>query len=628
MPRPDPAESPPRLSPASASGEGVPAEAPPISRPSRRAFLGGLGLAGAVGATGVLAEETKKTGADRLDRDDIARAEHLADLEFDDAEREMMLEDLEGLREDYRRLREVPLDNAVVPALVFAPLLLDPPLRRADEPTPPPSAGRRSEPSAGITAGTSAEAAAETHPPIEDDENLAFAPIHRLAELLRDGGLTSVRLTELFLDRLAQFDPSLQCVVTTTAERALEAAETADRELAEGMDRGPLHGIPWGAKDLLAVRGYPTTWGALPYREQRLDADAAVVENLDAAGAVLVAKLTLGALAWGDVWFGGTTRNPWNLEQGSSGSSAGSAAATAAGLVGFTIGSETLGSIVSPCTRCGTTGLRPTFGRVSRHGAMALSWSMDKLGPIARDVEDCALVFEHLAGADPRDPASTGGPFRFDRDLDPTELRIGVVRSAFEEERDDAEWRAHDLAVLDVLENLGLDLVDLELPTEELPVDALGLILSVEAAAAFDELTRSGRDAELVRQEKRAWPNVFRQARLVPAVEYVQANRVRTLLVTKMAAALADIDVYVCPSYGAGNLVATNLTGHPAVVVPNGFRADGTPTSITFTGRLFGENELLAVARAYQQATDHHLRRPSLEPATPPPRLRRDESAG
>ncbi|MCK5377390.1 MAG: amidase, partial [Acidobacteria bacterium] len=328
----------------------------------------------------------------------------------------------------------------------------------------------------------------------------------------------------------------------------------------------------------------------------------------------------LGALAWGDVWFGEKTRNPWNTEQGSSGSSAGPGSATAAGLVGFAIGSETWGSIVSPSTRCGVSGLRPTFGRVSRHGAMALSWSMDKLGPMCRGAEDCALVFEAIHGSDGLDPTVEDRPFVWDADLDVRSLRVGYLKALFEgepeldedaDEEDRAaarEWRALDLQALDVLRSLGIELLPIELP--DLPVSALSFILSAEAGAAFDDLTRSGRDDLLVRQIEDAWPNVFRQARTIPAVEYIQANRVRTLLMREMERLLEGIDLWVSPSFGGSNLLLTNLTGHPAVVLPNGFRGNGTPTSITFNGRLFGEAEILAVARTYQEATGFHLRHP------------------
>jgi Asp-tRNA(Asn)/Glu-tRNA(Gln) amidotransferase A subunit family amidase len=565
----------------------------------RRRFLA---LASAAAPAGLLLGEEAK-GEDALARA-LAGAEELFGLEFSREERALMLEGLEDQREDYRKLREVHLDNSVPPALRF-----DPDLRPEPGEAAPARNGafRWSDPAPGAVPA--------------DLEELAFWPVSRLAPLVREGRVRSVDLTRLYLGRLKRLDPKILAVVTLTEERALEAAERADREIAAGTYRGPLHGIPWGAKDLLATRGYRTTWGSVPFKEQVIDEDAAVVERLDRAGAVLVAKLSLGELAMGDVWFGGMTRNPWNLEQGSSGSSAGSAAATVAGGVGFSIGSETLGSIVSPCTRTGATGLRPTFGRVPRSGAMTLCWSLDKLGPIGRSVEDCAAVFHAIHGADGRDATAVDRPFAWDPDLDVKKLRVGYVQAAFEarppSDDEDArererreEWRAFDLATLEALRKLGVDLKPIELP--KLPVGPLSLIITAESAAAFDELTRSGRDDLLVRQTEDAWPNFFRQGQMVPAVAYIQANRVRTLLLREMARLTADLDAYVCPTYGGGNLLLTNLTGHPAVVVPNGFRKDGTPTSITFTGRLWGESAVLALARAYQEATGFHLRTPRL----------------
>jgi len=413
----------------------------------------------------------------------------------------------------------------------------------------------------------------------------------------------------MYLDRLKRHGPTLECVVTLTEERALRQARRADQEMAMGRYRGPLHGIPWGAKDLLAVRGYPTTWGARPYEDQVIESDAEVVSRLDQAGAVLVAKLTLGALAMGDVWFGGRTRNPWNLEQGSSGSSAGSAAATAAGLVGFSIGSETLGSIVSPSTRCGATGLRPTFGRVSRAGAMALSWSMDKLGPICRTVEDCALVLEAIHGADGVDPTARTVPFNWDAGKLLSGIRIGYYRRAFQEGT--SRTRDLDLRALEALRGLGVEPVLVELPGE-FPTGALRIILNAESAAAFDDLTRSGRDGLLVRQDPGAWPNLFRQARMIPAVEFIQANRVRTMIMGALDSALEGVDVFLAPSFWGDLLLMTNLTGHPVVVVPSGFDEEGNPVSVSFVGSLWGEGDLLRVAKAWQDATGHHLRRPPL----------------
>jgi Asp-tRNA(Asn)/Glu-tRNA(Gln) amidotransferase A subunit family amidase len=397
-------------------------------------------------------------------------------------------------------------------------------------------------------------------------------------------------------------------VVTLLEERALTRARQADRELAAGRWRGPLHGIPCGVKDLLSIPGQPTTWGAAPYRDQVRDELATVVARLDSAGAVIVAKLTLGALAWGDVWFGGTTRNPWNLEQGSSGSSAGSASAVAAGLVPFAIGTETWGSIVSPSTRCGTTGLRPTFGRVSRHGAMALSWSMDKIGPIARTAEDCAMVLDAIRGPDGHDPTVVDAPLPVRPEVDPASLRVGYLAALFEDGDDDDPGRALDRAALDVLREAGFELVPVALPERD-PYP-LASILSVEAAAAFEELTLSGRDDELTRQIRNAWPNVFRAAHFVPAVAYVQANRQRLLLMQDFADLFQGLDVYVTPSFGGGGLLMTNLTGHPQLVVPNGFTGEGAPHSISFVGDLHAEAALVAVARAYQDRTDWHRQRP------------------
>ena len=560
---------------------------PHLNRRRFIAFLGGFGVAGlAADRLWAAAENGSVTVAD------LAHAEQVSGLEFTQAEREQMLEGVNDLLEDFAEMRAVPLDNSIAPALHFDP-------RPAGfDYCPRPRRFRPSRPM-----------------PVEAPSNLeelAFLPVTQLAQLIRTRKISSVALTEMYIERLKRHDPTLHCVITLTEERALAQARRADREVSAGVYRGPLHGIPWGAKDLLAVRGYPTTWGATPFKEQHLDIDATVVNRLDDAGAVLVAKLTMGALANGDVWFGGKTRNPWDPEDGSSGSSAGSASSVAAGLVGFAIGTETRGSILSPCTRCGATGLRPTFGYVSRYGAMALSWSMDKIGPICRSVEDCALVLDAIAGLDGHDGTVIDMPFSWEADRDPRELRVGYIRSAFEdrpEEEDRQQWYEHNLRSLEAVRALGIDLVPLELPA--IPISAIGFILVVEAAAAFDDLTRSNTDDTLVRQDDRAWPNRLRSHRAVPAVEYIQANRVRRIAMQEMDRILAGIDVYLSPTFG-NNLRLTNLTGHPAVVVPNGFRADGTPTSITFCGNLFRDSETMLLARAYQKATEFHLRHPEL----------------
>ncbi|MEO1653205.1 MAG: amidase, partial [Bacteroidota bacterium] len=406
---------------------------------------------------------------------------------------------------------------------------------------------------------------------------------------------------------LREYDPQLHCVIQLTEELALQQARQADQEIQAGKYRGPLHGIPYGVKDLLATKHYNTTWGAQPYKAQYIDEDAAVVKKMREAGAVLVAKLTLGALAMGDVWYGGKTRNPWNLDQGSSGSSAGSASAVSAGLLPFAIGTETLGSIVSPSTRCGTTGLRPTFGRVSRTQAMALSWTMDKIGPICRSVEDCALVFRYLHGPDGQDLRVVDVPFHYDAQMDPKKLKIAYVKDAFE---GDYGFKKQDQAVLDKFREMGVELVPIELP--QLP--EISFILMVEAAAAFDQLTLTNQDDELVRQYKNAWPNLFRQARFVPAVEYVQANRLRTLLMQEMEKLMSKVDVFISPSFRGNTLRITNLTGHPCVVLPNGFTQNNSPTSITFIGQLFEEGKLLRVAQAFQEATGFHRKHPNLKP--------------
>src|SRR6184192_1413228 len=492
-------------------------------------------------------------------------------------------------------------------------------------------------------------------------EDLAFASVRELAELVRTKKVSSVALTEMYLQRLKKYDSTLKFVVTLTEERALAQAKKADAEIAAEKYRGPLHGLPWGAKDLLATKGYRTTWGAGGFENQMVDEDATVVKRLDEAGAVLVAKLTLGALAQGDVWFAGVTRNPWNTSQGSSGSSAGPASATAAGCVAFSIGSETLGSISSPSTRCGCTGLRPSFGLVPRTGAMALSWSMDKLGPICRTVEDCALVLDAIHGRDGKDRTVQSAAFNWDANLDWRKLRVGYLKAAFERKPDEqqeaakeerpatpeeqkkreerkkrreaarvrAEYdRRYNDAALAKLREMGVNLLPVEMP--QFPYDAMITMLTAEAAAAFDELTRTGRDRLLTSQKDYDWPNTFRAARFIPAVEYVQAARARKLLMDAMAKVLEDLDVIVAPTSDE-QLVITNLTGHPAVILPNGLRGSdapkplnddasdfqnaggpGTPTSLTFLGKLYGEAELLAFARAYQEATGFHLQHPKL----------------
>ena len=519
----------------------------------------------------------------RVNTTQIESAEELIGLEFTPAERDSMLEDLDynlGLYED---LRDIPIDNSVPPALIFNPL---PPGFKPDNVQKP----LIYSPIRGVKRA-------------ENIEDLPFYSVRELAELIRTRKVSSTELTRLFINRLKKFDPQLHCVITLTEELALKQAARADSEIAAGNYRGALHGIPYGAKDLLAVKGYKTTWGAMPYKDQILDHDATVIKKLEEVGAVLVAKLSMGALAWGDVWYADTTRNPWNTENGSSGSSAGSASAVSAGLVPFAIGTETWGSIVSPSTVCGTTGLRPTYGQVSRAGAMALSWTMDKIGPICRTVEDCAIVFRAIMGPDGADHTVVDVPFNYQPEIDLGKVKIGYLKALFEE---DYEGKHTDAATIVKLRALGAVLHPIELPRR--PVEPLAFVLSAEAAAAFDELTRSGRDDLMVRQIKNAWPNVFRSSRFIPAVEYIQANRVRHMLIQDMEE--LDVDVYVAPSFGGDNLLLTNLTGHPCVVLPNGFDDEGSPLSISFIGKLYGEATLLGVAKAYQDATDFHERHP------------------
>ncbi len=558
------------------------------------AYFSSIGLTTTL-LPGVLWAKMQEKKELRISKEMIAEAEKLAGLEFTDEERDLMLEGVDEYLGKYEELRKIRIDNSVPPALHFNPVLPGMTFDNEHKPMKMSKVGKQKRP--------------------RNLEEVAFWPVTRLSQLIKSKQVSSVDLTQMYLERLKRYDAQLQCVVSLTEELAIKQAKKADQEIASGKYRGPLHGIPWGAKDLLAAKGYKTTWGAMPFKDQVIDLDATVVKRLAEAGAVLVAKLTMGALAWGDVWYGGKTKNPWNLEQGSSGSSAGPASATAAGLVGFAIGTETLGSIVSPATRCGVTGLRPTYGRVSRYGAMALSWSMDKIGPMCRSVEDCALVFDAICGPDEKGLTGADVPFNWDADLDIKKLRIGYVKGLFEGERrgrsNSEEWQAFDNASVEKLKAIGIDLIPIELP--EFPVRALSFILGAEAAAAFDDLTRSNKDELLVRQIKNAWPNSFRQARMIPAVEYIQANRARTMLMEKMAELMSEVDVYVIPSRGGSNLAMTNLTGHPAVVLPNGFTEKGTPTSITFMGNLYGEAETLAVAKAYQDATNFHLKHPVLE---------------
>ncbi|WP_026897569.1 amidase [Daejeonella oryzae] len=516
----------------------------------------------------------------------ILQAQKIMGLDFTDAEADSMLTDVNDQLDSYVALWKLQIPNEVSPALNFNPL-------PAGYQFPDKANYFKTNEIKGVL-------------PVNREE-LAFYNIRQLSYLIKSRQISSVELTRFFIDRLKKYNPVLLNVVTITEERAMKQAAKADAEIKAGKYRGPLHGIPFGAKDLLAVKGYKTTWGSVAYKNQDIDMDATVISRLENAGAVLIAKTTLGELAMGDVWFGGKTKNPWDINRGSSGSSAGSASAVAAGCMPFAIGSETLGSIVSPSTECGTTGLRPTFGRISKHGAMALSWSMDKLGPIARSAEDCAIVLNSIEGVDQKDLSVIAAPFTY---ISPGAslkgVKIGYLKTEF-----DRAYPNHknDSLSLIKLKELGAELIPVEIPN--MPYGDMTIVLSAEAGAAFDELTRSNRDDLLVKQDKNAWPNAFRSARFIPAVEYIQANRARSLLIEKLQSMMKGIDLYMAPSFSQ-NLRATNLSGHPCVVLPNGFNKEGRPSSITFTGQLFGEGKLLQVAEVYQNSTQFNKQHPKM----------------
>jgi len=530
-------------------------------------------------------------GQDSITTKDIQSAEKLFDLKFNSAKRDTMLGDLQSRLKSYQKLHQVNIPYNTLPAVLFNPIPNGMKLPNGKSKFLPEGYSRVSLP--------------------ENLDDLAFYSVGQLANLIRSRKITSEFLTKFYIERLKKYSPMLHCVITLTESLAITQAKRADKEIAAGKYRGPLHGIPYGAKDLLDKKGFPTTWGSVPYKEQIHDNDATVIKKLEEAGAVLVAKLSLGELAMDDVWFGGMTRNPWDTLKGSSGSSAGSASATAAGLVGFTIGSETWGSIVSPSTVCGTTGFRPSYGRVSRVGAMALSWSMDKLGPISKTVEDCALVFNAIYGPDGIDPTLYDVPFVYEPEkVDIKKIRIGVVTADFDSVK---EGKAFNDSAFAVLRRMGATLIPIELP--KLPIEEISFILDAECSASFDELTRSGKDSLLVLQGKGNWPNIFRAARFISATEYVQANRMRTMLIQELDKIIREnnLDLYVAPSLVGDNLLLTNLTGHPSVTLPNGFNEKGLPVSFTFTGRLFDEGTLLAIAKKYQDATGFHLRHPKLD---------------
>jgi Asp-tRNA(Asn)/Glu-tRNA(Gln) amidotransferase A subunit family amidase len=546
---------------------------------------------------------------DPITVDQIAAAEAVLGLSFRDSDRQLMLNGLQRALNTYQRLHAVPLPNWVAPAFHFDPV----PIGKTVEPQPPTTVRRRALP-------------ALKRPASEAD--WAFADVVTLGRLIRSGATTSRQLVERCLARIERYNGELLAVITPTKERALAQADRLDAEAKQGKFRGPLHGIPWGAKDLYAVPDYPTTWGSPIYEHQMLDMTAAVVERLDKAGAVLVAKTSLGEFAMDDTWFGGQTKNPWNTQVGSSGSSAGSAAGVSAGLYPFALGTETLGSIVSPSTRCGVSGLRPTYGRVSRYGAMALSWTMDKAGPIGRNATDLALVFDVLQGADPRDPSSRSLPFTFDPDLPLSKIRIGVLENLLTPPDTTrfagrggrgggrggrgfnpmASYNATK-SVLDALARQGAHYTAVAWPDDP-AASVMEFLLDVEAGAAFDAITRDNTVDKMVLQNAGSWPNTFRSAHLISAVDYVQANRARTLLIQNLDALFKNFDIIIVGGTGGQTLAATNLSGHPQAVCPVAVSDTGTWQSVSFIARLWREDLALRMMHAWQTASNAHLLRP------------------
>jgi len=511
----------------------------------------------------------------------------LYDLQFTDAEADSMIENIYSWRRIYTRMHQTLPKNDI-------------PFPFAFQPAPH-----------WMKVPTNQQKVAWSIPgnvPLPKDRNeLAFYSIKQLASLIKSRKISSVELTKFFLERLKKYGDTLQSVITLTEDLALQQAKQADDEIKKGIYKGPLHGIPYGLKDLFAVKGYKTTWGSTPYKDQYVDGDAYVYTRLREAGAVLCAKLSLGALAYNNKWFGGETKNPWNLKQGSSGSSAGSAASVVAGLLPFTIGTETLGSIVSPSTRCGATGLRPTFGTVSRSGAMVLCWSLDKAGPICRSAEDDAIVYYYMKGTDGNDAGSVDHAFNYDQNKNIKKLRFAYAENYFRRLPKEAmEWK-----VLDEYRKMGVTIVPVTFPDSAVySANLVSIVLNAESAAAFDELTRTNRDDLIERQDKDFWPNSFRSARLIPAVEYINANRYRYQLSDTIQKFMKYYDVVITPTFAGNQLSITNLTGNPVLCMPIGFSQAGTPVSITLIGKLYDEASILEAAKAYQDRTDHENKHP------------------
>jgi len=517
---------------------------------------------------------------DTLSKKDFVTGEKFLGLNFTEREIDSMYGSVRNTVGEIKKMRTYHLDNSVPISFTQSPVLPGMKFNTKQEPV-------------------KWDIPKNINVPANKNE-LAFYSILQLASLIKNKKITSVELTRFFIDRLKKYGDSLQCVISLTEDIAMQQAAQADKEIAAGKYRGPLHGIPYGLKDLFAVKGTKTTWGAAPYKNQTIDEDAYVYTKLKDAGAVLIAKFTLGALAMGDYWYGGRTRNPWNTKFGSSGSSAGSTAATVAGLVPFAIGTETLGSIISPSTTCGATGLRPTFGSISRSGAMTLSWSMDKAGLLCRSAEDAAVVFNYLHGTDGKDASAVNMPFNYTGKTDLPKLKIAYAKNLFGK-RDSL---GNESEVLDAFKKAGAQLIPVDFPDSGIyNFNMSGIIIGVESAAAFDEFTRTDLDDMMTRQGRNDWPNQFRSSRFIPAVEYVNANRYRYLLMQKINEFINKYDVVICPTYGGHQLQITNLTGHPVVCLPTGFNKNHLPTSITLVGKLYDEATLLSVAKAYQQAT-------------------------
>jgi Asp-tRNA(Asn)/Glu-tRNA(Gln) amidotransferase A subunit family amidase len=517
---------------------------------------------------------------DTLTVNDISAAERVTGLQFKQAERDSLFDDVKNTLKEYNKMRQYTLDNNV-PLSTWQTSVLP-----------------------GMKFNTRQNPVNWTIPAAvllpENKNELAFYSLAQLASLIKNKKISAVELTKFFIERLKKFGDTLQCVISLTENIALQQAAQTDKEIEAGKYRGPLHGIPYGLKDLFAVKGTKTTWGAAPYKNQTIEEDAYVYTKLKDAGAILIAKFTLGALAMGDYWYGGRTKNPWNLKRGSSGSSAGSAAATVAGLVPFAIGTETWGSIISPSTNCGATGLRPTFGSISRSGGMALSYSLDKVGPICRTAEDAAIVFNYLHGTDGKDLAAVNMPFNYTGKADFKKLKIAYAKYYF----DKGDTLGNELNVLDVYRKLGAKLVAVDFPDSAVyNFDIMSIIISAECAAQFDDFTRGELDDMMTRQGKNDWPNQFRSARFIPAVEYINAYRHRYLLMQKVNEVISKYDVFICPTYGGNQVAITNLTGHPAICFPTGFNKNKLPTNITLVGNLYSEATLLAVAKAFQDAT-------------------------